>query len=49
MNFTKSTCPHIKFEKSFLSIYACKHCSTTQIISLPKLLKKKSHDIFLSH
>ena len=46
MNFTKSSCPHIKFEKSFLSIYACKHCSTTQIISLPKLLKKKSHDIF---
>ena len=46
MNFTKSTCPHIKFEKSFLSIYACKNCSTTQVISLPKLLKKKNHDIF---
>ena len=46
MNFTKSSCPHIKFEKSFLSIYACKNCSTTQIISLPKILKKKNHDIF---
>ena len=43
MNFTKPTCPHSKLEKSFCSIYSCKKCSSTQIISL---LKKKNNDIF---
>ena len=43
MNFTKPTCSHKKLEKSFCSIYSCKKCSSTQIVSL---LKKKNSDIF---
>ena len=46
MNFTKSSCTHVKFEKSFLSVYSCKKCSTTQLVTLPKVLKKKHKDIF---
>ena len=46
MNFTKSYCQHNKFEKCALSIYSCKECSTTQLISLPILLKKKSNEVF---
>ena len=44
MNFTKSLCPHNKFEKSSLSIYCCKKCSIIQLI--PIVLKKKNNDIF---
>ena len=43
MIFSKSLCIHSKFEKSFLSIYSCKNCSVTQVMSL---LKKKNNDIF---
>ena len=47
MNFTKSSCPHIKFEKSSISVYSCKQCSTTQLLTMRKVLKKKHNDIFL--
>ena len=45
MNFTKSCCNH-KFEKSSLSTYICKNCSTIQLNSIPIVLKKKNNDIF---
>ena len=45
MNFTKSCCNH-KFDKSSLSTYICKNCSTIQLNSIPLVLKKKNNDIF---
>lgn len=45
MNFTNSLCPH-KFEKSSLAVNICKICSTTQLLSIPIILKKKNNDIF---
>lgn len=47
MIFTKSLCPHVQFEKSYLSIYTCKQCSIIQVMTLPKVLKKKNNDIFV--